>query len=58
MKYSNILEILNVAFDKSTMSKTMFCEWYKSFQDGCEDVETIIEFRTNIEKSGRLVRYY
>ncbi len=31
--------MLNTAFGKSNMSKTRIYEWYKCFQDGCEDIE-------------------
>ena len=38
--------MLTKAYGKSAMSKTRIYEWYKRFQDGCEDVE-------NDERPGR-----
>lgn len=31
--------MLNIAFGESAMSKTRVYEWYKRFQDDCEDIE-------------------
>lgn len=39
IKCSNVLEMLNIAFGESTISKTRVYEWYKRFQEGREDVE-------------------
>ncbi|XP_076761881.1 protein GVQW3-like [Xylocopa sonorina] len=39
IKCSNVLEMLNIALDYSTISKTRVYEWYKRFQEGCGDVE-------------------
>jgi len=39
IKCSNVVEMLNIAFGESAMSKTRVYEWYKRFQEGREDVE-------------------
>ena len=39
IKCNKVCEMLTTAYDESAMSKTRVYEWYKRFQDGCEDVE-------------------
>ena len=39
IKCNKVCEMLTKAYDKSAMSETRVYEWYKRFQDGCEDVE-------------------
>lgn len=39
VKYNTILEMLYVAFGKSSINKTSVYKWYKCFQEGCEYVE-------------------
>jgi len=39
IKCSNVVEMLNIAFGESAMSKTKVYEWYKRFQEGREDIE-------------------
>ena len=38
MKYARMFEILTVAFDESTTSRTQVQLWYNLFKEGREDV--------------------
>ena len=39
MKCSSILEMFNIAFGESVMSKTRVYECCKHFQEGCENID-------------------
>lgn len=38
MNYIVMVEILETAYGETVTKKTTICDWYKRFEEGCEDV--------------------
>ena len=60
IKCNKVCEMLTKVYGESAMSKTRVYEWYKRFQDGCEDFEDDERPRTsttneNVEKVKEMV---